>query len=61
MGDKYCYILDFSDSKAYKIILTEEDKELETEDLLKKYSLNIDECSFMFSDNDFDTFIPLIL
>lgn len=61
MGDKYCYILDYSDSKAYKIILTEEDKKLNTEQLLDKYNLNIDTCCCMFSDNDLDNFIPLIL
>ena len=50
--DDYLYILDYSDSTISKIILKEEDKNLETEDILNRYGFNIDECYFMFSNID---------
>lgn len=50
--DDYLYILDYSDSTISKIILKEEDKNLETEDILNRYAFNIDECYFMFSNID---------
>lgn len=50
--DDYLYILDYSDSTINKIILKEEDKNLETEDILNRYGFNIDKCYFMFSNID---------
>lgn len=46
---EYCYIMDFSDASLSEIKLTEEDKDLESRDLLDKYGFNDDECFFMFT------------
>ena len=59
MNKEYCYILDYSDSTICKIELTEEEKELETEDLLKRHGLDIDQCAFMFSSRDLNSIIDL--
>lgn len=55
--DDYLYILDYSDSTISKIILKEEDKNLETEDIFNKYGFNIDNCYFMFSSIDIEKII----
>ena len=47
----YLYILDLSDCTICEIILTNEDKTLETEDVLKKYGCDIDYCQFMYTVN----------
>ena len=46
---EYCYIMDFSDASLSEIEITEEDKDLESSDLLDKYGFNDDECFFMFT------------
>lgn len=46
---EYCYIMDFSDASLSEIEITEEDKDLESSDLLNKYGFNDDECFFMFT------------
>lgn len=58
-GDKYCYILDYSDGLIYSIELTEDDKTLESEDLLYKYGFNDSNCSWMFSDTKIDNIIEV--
>lgn len=46
---EYCYVMDFSDASLSEIEITEEDKDLESSDLLDKYGFNDDECFFMFT------------
>lgn len=56
---EYCYILDYSDSTVCVIEITEEDFNLESEELLKKYGCNIDTCEYMYSTNKIDNIIKL--
>lgn len=46
---EYCYVMDFSDASLSEIEITEEDKDLESSDLLNKYGFNDDECFSMFT------------
>lgn len=41
--------MNFSDTSISEIEITEEDKDLESYDLLDKYGFNDDECFFMFT------------
>lgn len=45
----YLYILDYLYPGIYEIKLTEEDDDLNTEEILKKYDLEVDNCSYMYS------------
>ena len=45
----YLYILDYLCPGIYEIKLTEEDNDLNTEEILKKYDLKVDNCSYMYS------------
>lgn len=56
---EYCYILDYSDSTVCVIEITEEDFNLESEELLEKYGCNIDTCEYMYSTNKIDNIIKL--
>ena len=47
----YLYVLDCSDSTICEIILTNEDKELEVDEILEKYGCNRNTCSFMYTMN----------
>lgn len=46
---EYLYVMDFSDSTFSEIELKDENEEVDTEELLKKYGFNEDECYFMFT------------
>lgn len=46
---EYLYVMNFSDASISEIEITEEDKDLESCDLLDKYGFNDDECFFMFT------------
>lgn len=46
---EYLYIMDFSDTTISEIQLGEEDKEIETSDLLSKYGFDENTCSWMFT------------
>lgn len=46
---EYLYVMNFSDASISEIEITEEDKDLESCDLLDKYGFNNDECFFMFT------------
>lgn len=48
---EYLYVIDYSDASISEIEITEENKDLEIDDLLKKYGFNDDECYFMFTTN----------
>ena len=48
---EYCYVMDFSDASLSEIKITEENKDLESCDLLDKYGFNNDECFCMFTSN----------
>lgn len=50
-NNNYMYILDYSYPGIYEIELTEEDENLTTNELLKKYGLKEDTCNYMFSEN----------
>ena len=47
----YMYILDFLYPGIYEIELTEEDENLTTNELLKKYGLKENTCNFMYTEN----------
>lgn len=53
MGDKkvneWIYILDYANGEIYSHRFTEEEQNIEIDDFLKKYGLNSDECSWMFT------------
>lgn len=55
---EYMYILDYCTGSAYKIVMDDEDMTIDkdTEDILYKYGLDIDQVSFMFSTNDITEF-----
>lgn len=48
MGE-FMYILDYSNCAIWEIELTEDDQNLETEELLDKYDVKMDNCSWLFS------------
>lgn len=48
---EYCYILSYSLSKIFEYCITEDEVELNLEELLRKHGLNVDECSFMYSSD----------
>lgn len=48
-NDEYLYILDFSDCTLCEIEIKDEDKTLDTYDLLAKYGCKIDNCNYMYS------------
>lgn len=51
---EYCYILAFGIGKVFKHLLKEDEVDLNTEELLKKYGLNEDECSIMYASNNLE-------
>lgn len=55
MDYKYIYILDYNTDSAYKIELTELDKRIKNvEVILNNRGLNIDECAYMYSNNELE-------
>ena len=48
--DGYIYIMDYSDCTICEIVL-HKDYDDDIERLLKEYGLNIDTCSYMYSQN----------
>lgn len=55
----YLYIFDYTTVSITEIELSDEDKELEAEDILSKYNFDSDNCAWMFSPNklEIDTII----
>lgn len=55
---EYMYVLDYCTGSAYKIVMDNEDMitDKDTDDILSKYGLDIDQVSFMFSTNDITEF-----
>lgn len=51
---QYCCILDHNTGKVFKHCITEDEVNLSTEELLKKYGLNEDECSIMYASNNLE-------
>lgn len=51
---EYCYILSFGLGKIFKHLITEDEVDLTTEELLKKHGLNEDECSIMYASNNLE-------
>lgn len=51
---EFMYILNYSNPGIYKIKLDEESCNKATDEILKEYGLNEDECSFMFSDKELE-------
>lgn len=56
-GFKYMYVMDFSDSSITEVCLKDEDNKLEANDLLNKYSFNVNTCSWMFTTTKIDNII----
>lgn len=56
-GFKYMYVMDFSDSSITEVYLKDEDNKLEANDLLNKYSFNVNTCSWMFTTTKIDNII----
>lgn len=54
---KYMYVMDFSDSSITEVYLKDEDNKLEANDLLDKYSFNVNTCSWMFTTTKIDNII----
>lgn len=55
MDYKFMYVLDYNNNKAYKIELNKMDKMIEnTEIILKGRGLNLDECAYMYSDDELE-------
>lgn len=50
-NNNYIYILDFSYPGIYEIELTEEDENLTSNEILKKYGLKENNCNYMFTEN----------
>ena len=48
--NEWIYILNYATAELYGHKLTEEEQELEIDDFLEKYGLNVDECSWMFTN-----------
>ena len=57
MSYNYLYVLDYSQGEIYEIKLDEIDKQkmdndnLDVEELLDEYGLNIDNCHYLFINN----------
>lgn len=47
----YCYVFDYSVGEIYEIKLDEQDDENQTEDILDRRGLNINNCYVMFTEN----------
>lgn len=47
---EYVYILNFRDNTICEIGITEDDVNLDSEELLSKYGFDIDNCNFMYSN-----------
>lgn len=53
MNGEWLYVLDYRNGGVYEIKLTpeEQERELDMDVFLKEYGLNIDECSWMFTEH----------
>ena len=47
--NEWIYILDYANGELYGHKLTEKEQDMEIDDFFKKYELNSDECSWMFT------------
>lgn len=47
----YAYVFDYSVAKIYEIELDEQDNQEETNDVLDRRGLKIDDCYVMFTEN----------
>ena len=56
---EYLYILDYSDSTICEIHLTDEEQDLDIDDILKRHELDIDSCVFMFTTSKINNIIEL--
>ena len=50
----YCCILNYNTGKVYKHCITEDEVNLTTEELLKKYGFKESECSIMYASNNLE-------
>lgn len=51
---QYCYILNYNTGEAFKHHITEDEVNLTTEELLKKYGFKETECHIMYSSNNLE-------
>ena len=49
--DNYIYILDYANSGVYWHKLTDEEKQLSTEELFNKLEIEIDNCEWIYAHN----------
>lgn len=49
---KYLYIFDYCQCGIYKIDVPNTEEDIDVEQLLAEHGLNIDTCSYMFSDDE---------
>lgn len=47
----YLYVFDFSYPALYEIELTEEDENLNSDEILEKHGIKEDNCRFMYTEN----------
>lgn len=57
-GD-YIYILDYSDCSICEIHVTEEEANMEIEDVLEAHGCNINTSSWMTTSNEINNIIPI--
>ena len=56
---EYLYVMDFSDATISEVCLKDEDKEIESTELLKKYGFNENTCSWMFTTTKINDIIEI--
>lgn len=56
---EYLYVFDYSDCTINEIIVSEEDFDTDTDELLRKYHLNPDECVIMWGGKQITEIINL--
>lgn len=49
---KYLYVFDYCVCGIYKIDVPNTEEDIDVEQLLREYGLNIDTCSYMFSNDE---------
>lgn len=60
IGDvNYIYILDYSDATICEIHLTDEEKEMEIDDVIEKHGCNINTSNWMTTENKIDNIIDI--
>lgn len=59
MNNGYIYIMDYSDSTICEIKIEDEDIDKNIEEIIKPYGLDIDTCTYMYTQDKIDNIIEL--